>query len=135
MALLIDTSLWIDFSRARSSSALKRLIAPFILDPEARLADPIIFEMLRNATPAETKQLGQQFSTLVVLASPPQLWIEAANLGQACKRTSFTVGSLDLLIATIALHHGAEIVTFDSDYQRIASVSSLQVKLLQRPTP
>jgi predicted nucleic acid-binding protein len=40
-----------------------------------------------------------------------------------------------LLIATIALHHDAEVVTFDDDFQKIASVSKLQVKFLKRPTP
>jgi predicted nucleic acid-binding protein len=43
--------------------------------------------------------------------------------------------ALDLLIAAIALHHSAEVATFDDDYQKIATVSNLHVKLLQRPTP
>jgi predicted nucleic acid-binding protein len=135
MATLIDTSLWIDFMRTRSPKPLKRFIAPYILHPDAHLAEPITFELLRHATAAEAKQLSQQFATLPLLATPPLLWTEAAALGQACRRKSITVGSLDLLIAAIALHHGAEVVTFDGDYQKIASISHLQVKLLQRPTP
>lgn len=135
MASLIDASLWIDFTRRRSPQAIKRWIAPYILHPDAHLAEPIRFEMLRHATSAEAKQLAQQFSTLPMLATPPLLWSQAADLGQACRRKNVTVGSLDLLIATIALHHGAEVVTFDDDFQRIASVSNLQVKLLKRPTP
>jgi predicted nucleic acid-binding protein len=135
MPTLIDTSLWIDFTRARSPRLLKRMIAPYILDPEAHLAEPITFEILRHATPAEAKQLAQQFQTLPTLATPASLWSEAAVLGQRCKQMNFTVTSLDLLIATIALDHGAEVVTFDDDFRRIAGVSSLQVKLLKRPTP
>jgi hypothetical protein len=38
-------------------------------------------------------------------------------------------------IAHVAIHHGAVLVTFDSDYPRIASVSALQVRLLQRRLP
>jgi predicted nucleic acid-binding protein len=52
---------------------------------------------------------------------------------QARRQKNITVPSLDLLIATIALHHGAEVVTFDGDFQKIAGVSRLQVKLLKRP--
>jgi hypothetical protein len=37
-ALLLDTSLWIDFTPARSPASLKQFIAPFVLDPEAHLA-------------------------------------------------------------------------------------------------
>jgi predicted nucleic acid-binding protein len=43
------------------------------------------------------------------------------------------VGSLDLLIASTALHHDAELVTFDDDFEQIASASSLRVKRLHRP--
>lgn len=135
MATLIDTSLWIDFTRARSPQVLKRFIAPFILHPDAHLAEPVTFELLRHATPAEAKQLTRQFQTLPHLPTPDDLWAKAARLGQACRRKSIVVGSLDLLIATIALEHRAEVVTFDADYREIASASQLQVKLLQRPTP
>ena len=134
MPTLIDTSLWIDFTRTRSPRALKRFIAPFILDPDAHLAEPITFEILRHATPAEARQLTQQFQTLPLLATPPLLWPQATELGQACRQKNITVGSLDLLIATIALHHGAEVVTFDDDFQKIAGVSKLRVKVLMRPT-
>lgn len=133
MASVIDTSLWIDFTRARSPKSIKRFIAPFILDPDAHLAQPVTFEILRHATSAESRQLSQQFATLPVLPTPPSLWTLAADLGQACRRKNVTVGSLDLLIATIALHHDAEVVTFDGDYERIAGVSGLRVKLLRRP--
>ena len=43
-----------------------------------------------------------------------------------------TVISLDLLIATIALHHRATLVTFDNDFAGIAQVSDLTVRLLER---
>src|SRR6266571_6013543 len=103
MATLIDTSLWIDFTRTRSPRPLKRFIALFILDPDAHLAEPITFEILRHATPAEAKQLTEQFQTLPMLATPPSLWSQAAELGQACRQKNITIHSLDLLIATIAL--------------------------------
>src|ERR1700686_4730184 len=133
MPTLIDTSLWIDFTRTRSRRTLKRLIAPFILDPDAHLAEPITFEILRHATPAEAKQLTQQFQTLPMLAAPPLLWSQAAKLGQACRQKNITVNSLDLLIAAVALHHSAEVVTFDDDFQKIAGVSNLQTKRVKRP--
>ena len=108
--------------------------ATFILDPDAHLAEPITFEMLRHATAAEVRQLTQQFQTLPTLLTPPSLWSWATQLGQACRQKNLTINSLDLLIATIALHHGAEVVTFDDDFQKIAGISDLQVKLLKRPT-
>ncbi len=133
MPTLIDTSLWIDFTRLRSPRVLKQFIAPYILDPEAHLAEPITFEVLRHATSAEARQLAQQFQLMPTLATPAQLWSLAADLGQASRQKSISVHSLDLLIATVAIHHGVEVITFDGDFQKIASVSKLQVKLLKRP--
>ena len=54
MAVLLDTSLWIDFTRARSPLALRQFIAPYVLSPDAVLAEPIVFEVLRHATDQES---------------------------------------------------------------------------------
>jgi predicted nucleic acid-binding protein len=44
------------------------------------------------------------------------------------------VGSFDLLIATIAIHHDAELISFDDDFLKIASISPLKIKHLKRPS-
>jgi len=67
MTLLLDTSLWIDFPRARIPAPLKQFIAPFVLDPEAHLAEPVLFEVLRSARPEEASLLEAQFATLPTL--------------------------------------------------------------------
>jgi predicted nucleic acid-binding protein len=96
---------------------------------------PIAFEVLRYATAEEKRFFDAQFRTMVLLLlpSPATLWIEAAILGQRCREHGLTPGSLDLLIATVAMHHGADLLTFDSDFEQIARVSSLQVTHLRRP--
>jgi predicted nucleic acid-binding protein len=135
MATLPDTSLWIALTRARSPRVVKALVAPHIDDPDACLAEPIVFELLRGATDAEALQLSQHFQYLPLLASPANLWGLGAELGRACRRAGLTVGSIDLLIAALAIHHDAELVTFDTDFPGIAGVSGLRVKLLKFPTP
>lgn len=133
MARLIDSSLWVDFTRRRSPANLKTLILPWILDPAAALCAPVCFEVLRHATVAERVPIEEQFATLPDLSIPKNLWHDATRLGQACRDRGFTVGSVDLLIASIALHHGAEVVTFDTDFTDIAEVVPLRVMLLFRP--
>jgi predicted nucleic acid-binding protein len=133
MARLVDASLWVDFTRARSPRSLKEFISPYILDPEACLAEPIVFEVLRYANEDETRRLQAQFQTLPMLSTPVNLWSEAAALGQRCRREGVTAGSLDLLIASVALHHSAELVSFDADFEQIATVSALRVTRLRRP--
>jgi len=133
MLLLLDTSLWIDFTRTRSPVALKQHIAPYVLDPAAHLAEPVRFEVLRAAHPEEARLLDAQFDTLPMLATPADLWQQAITLGQACRKIGRTVLSLDLLIAAVALHHNAELVSFDADFEAIASVSALRLNRLTRP--
>jgi predicted nucleic acid-binding protein len=133
MAKLLDTNLWIDLTRARSSQAQKRLVSPYVLDPQACLAEPIVFEVLRNATEVETLELTSHFKTLPLLASPPDLWGNGVELGRSCRRIGVTPNSIDLLIAVVAIHHGAELVTFDAGFKDIARASELKVKLLKRP--
>jgi len=133
MTLLLDTSLWIDFTRTRSPVALKQCIAPYVLDPAAHLAEPVRFEVLRAARPQEARLLEAQFDTVPMLPTPADLWQQAINLGQACRQIGRTVLSLDLLIAAVALHHNAKLVSFDADFETIASVSALRLNRLTRP--
>ena len=133
MARLVDTGLWIDLTRARSPQAVKNFVAPYINDSDACLAEPIVFELLLHATDAEARQLVALFQSVPRLADPADLWSRAARLGQACRKAGITVGGMDLLIAEVCIHHSAELITFDDDFQKIAGVSALQVKLLTRP--
>lgn len=133
MAYLLDTSLWVDFTRSRSPVPLKRYLAPFIQHPEAHMADPVAFEILRHAAPAEFRKLHNLFRTFPWLATPPGVWEKAAELGRSCRHKGWTIGSLDLLIASVAIHHKVELITFDEDFAKIADVSSLLAKRLQRP--
>jgi predicted nucleic acid-binding protein len=133
MTRLLDTSLWIDFTRTRSPVALKQCIAPYVLDPAAHLAEPVRFEVLRAARPEEARLLEAQFDTLPMLPTPADLWQQAINLGQACRQIGRTVLSLDLLIAAVALHHNAELVSFDADFEAITLVSALRINRLTRP--
>jgi len=133
LSLLLDTSLWIDFTRARSPAALKQCIAPYVLDPAAHVAEPVRFELLRSARPEEARLIEAQFATLPCLPTPADLWQQAIALGQACRMSGRTVLSLDLLIAAVALHHNALLVSFDADFEAIASVSALRLNRLSRP--
>lgn len=101
MATLIDSSLWIDLTRARSPRTLKTYVATQILAPVAVLAEPVVFEVLRYASDEETSQLQQQFQTLPMLSTPADLWHRAAELGRNCRRRGINAGAMDLLIASV----------------------------------
>jgi len=63
----------------------------------------------------------------------PSPWRDARALGRKCFDAGFLPPSMDLLIAQLALGHGATIVTFDDHFSRIAGVCPLDARLLPRP--
>ncbi len=134
MARLIESPLWVDFTRKKSPASLKQFIQPLLLDPDACLCEPVAFEVLRHATDQERKWIKAQFATFPLLPTPAKLWREATGLGQQCRQNGFTAGSIDLVIAAIAIHHQAELLTFDAHYRSIAENTPLRVLLLKRPT-
>jgi predicted nucleic acid-binding protein len=82
----------------------------------------------------EQQLFEEQLRTIPLLPSPTTLWTDAAALGRRCREHGLTPGSLDLLIAAAAMHHGAHLLTFDTDFEQIARVSNLQVNRLRRPS-
>lgn len=131
----MDSSLWIDLTRTRSPRTLKAFIASQLDDPEICIAEPIAYEVVRHADDAEVRLLTRQFETVPLLSTPAGLWSSGVQLGRACRQRGYTIGSLDLLIAAVAIHHNAEIITFDDDFEQIATVSPLRVTRLERPAP
>jgi predicted nucleic acid-binding protein len=99
MTLLLDSSLWIDCTTP--------------------VAEPVRFQVLRSARPQEALQLEAQYAVLPSLQSPADQWERAITLGQACRQVGRTALSLDLLVAAMALHHNAVLVSFDTDFEAI----------------
>jgi predicted nucleic acid-binding protein len=131
MAQLLDSSVWLGLLRRGSPKAVKELVSPWIVDDQSVLAEPVVFELLRFASDDEARAFDEYAGSVQALPSPASLWESAAKLGQACRRKGYSVKAIDLLIATVALEHEIEIVTFDGDYASIAKASKLKVRLLK----
>ena len=100
---------------------------------DACVCEPVVFEMMLGARRDERRKLEREFAVVPLLVTPPGLWSQAAQLSQQCRDRGFTIGALDLLIATVALHHDAEIITFDGDFSLIAQAEpKLRVQALAR---
>ncbi len=67
MARLIETSLWIDFTRAKTPPGRKLEIQRCILSPDACLCEPVAFEVLRHATARRPPNCSAPSATAVWL--------------------------------------------------------------------
>jgi predicted nucleic acid-binding protein len=135
MTNLVDSSLWIDYFRRQTPLAVKIQIDQIVNNPDIVTCEPILFELLRAASRADSARIEEYFATIPVLPAPEALWTDARILGQKCSNSGFLPRALDLLIAQIGLHHSATITTFDDHFRRIGAVCPLKLDLLIRRTP
>ena len=117
--ILVDTSAWIAFFRDRGRLAERVAIA--VSEGEAALCGPVLTELVRGLRPPERKRVLPLLEALERLDAPPDLWLAAGELGYLLARKGRTAKSLDLLIATYAMHHGATVLTDDADFSEMAA--------------
>lgn len=113
--ILVDTSAWVDFFRGNQAG---RRVDELLESDEAALCGPVITELRRGLrTAAERRKVLPLLDACHVLAEPDDLWAEAGDLGFFLARKGVTAKTLDLLIATYALAHGAALLTSDDDFR------------------
>lgn len=132
MGSLIDTSLWVDHFRPTTPKAVKTQVLACVNQKDIWVAEPIVFELLSRAPQRDRARLEAYFSVIPVLSTPADLWREATRLGQKCADAGLTVPAMDLLIASLCLRHGTELITFDAHFLTVARVAPFQVTCLTR---
>jgi predicted nucleic acid-binding protein len=129
---VVDSSLWIDYFRARTPPAVKAQIDQIVRRPDVVTCEPVLFELFRAVSRLEARKLEEYFETIPVLETPGSLWKDARRLGQKCVAASIQPHSMDLLIAQVCLYHDAPITTFDGHFEQIRRVARLRVNLMSR---
>ena len=131
MSVLVDTSVW--------SLAFRRNAPPSL--PEVKelaraldAGDPIygtglvLQELLQGFTrPKAHALIVDHFSLLPFLIPDREDHIEAAELRNKCRSKGIQVGTIDALLAQLCLRHELELLTTDTDFRDIATVTKLGV--------
>lgn len=131
--ILVDTSVWIDYLRGRSTTAVDTL--EDVLDQRTPfgISAAIYQEILQGAeSESDFERLRQHFGTQRFYhpLDPVESHAEAARIYARCRRAGVTVRStLDCLIAQVAIEHQLHLLHDDRDYVAIARVVP-ELKLL-----
>jgi predicted nucleic acid-binding protein len=133
--ILVDSSVWIDFlssSPGRAGAELRRMISD--AEPFA-LSGIVVTEILQGLT-RDVSQV-EHFLSLWGMLEPRgfSTYREAASIFRLGRSRGISLTTVDTLIAAIALEHQATLFTLDKDFSRIASLTSLKLYPLRRPTP
>jgi predicted nucleic acid-binding protein len=133
--LLLDSSVWIDIHRARSTAATRYVEARE--EHEEIATTGIVFqEVLQGIrSEAEYDYMRQVlWSTLILQPRELSTYEVAAQLHRSARSAGFTLRKPnDCLIAALALEHGALLVHNDRDFFALAQVETALMIYPGRP--
>ena len=125
--ILIDTSAWIEFLRDTGSSVCNAVDE--LLDDDIATCDVVAMELLAGARDDNHLQsLRALLARATHITVLPIDYEDAAGLYRTSRRRGVTVRKLaDCLIGAVAIRAGATVLHSDSDFNLLASCSSLVV--------
>jgi len=133
--LLLDSSVWIDAQRGRSTAATQFVEARD--DQEEIATTGVIFQEVLQGIRAEADyERMRQVLWSVLILEPRELstYEVAAQLHRAARAAGFTIRKPnDCLIAAVALEHGALLVHNDRDFLHLAQVEPALMVYPGRP--
>jgi predicted nucleic acid-binding protein len=131
MTLLVDTSVW--------SLALRRDVKA--IEPEVHELKEALFgadvvvttglvlqELLQGFSgPKAQSQIVERFSALPLIQPDRHDHIGAAALRNACRQGGVQIGTIDALLAQLAIRHDLTLLTTDKDFTHAAKHCALRV--------
>jgi predicted nucleic acid-binding protein len=125
--ILVDTSVWIDLFRDRTTPPATRLRDLLDERREIGVTPLIVQEILQGAADErEFILLNDYFSSqrMLLAGDPLRTHCQAARLYVDCRRRGFAPRStIDCFIAQIAIEHRVPLLHADRDFERIAKVA------------
>ena len=123
--VLVDTSVWID--ALRGGAALEQL-RPLILTGQALLPSPVATELLCGSRPGKDRAAVETLLQTCPAAVPEADDYRAAGLvGASLRRRGITVGTVDLILAAVALRLPVPVWSLDAHFQAIARHGGLKL--------
>ncbi len=128
--IVVDTSVWIDFFRGTTTTAVERFVA--LVDDDAGIAitDVILTEILQGLqSEADVRRVERRLAPFEVLRLEDlDDFRRAAALYRGARRQGITIRrTLDCLIASVCIREGVALLHTDIDFDRLASCSPLRL--------
>lgn len=131
MALLADSSAWIEYLRKTGSPTHLRLRSALAgKEVEVATTDVVVMEVLAGARhDAERDNLRKMlYGCDFLRVDGPADYEQAAEIHRACRRRGETVRKLtDCLIAAVAIRNDAELLHLDGDFETISRHTALRL--------
>ena len=117
-AIVVDTSVWVEFFRGRPLPRLERALG----EGEVFLAPLVAAELASAPLGAPARQsLDGLLRDLPLIETPLDHWLRVGALRAAAARTGLTVSTPDAHVAQAAIDLGGAIWSNDAVFERLAA--------------
>lgn len=124
MKVLVDTSVWslaLRRDHQTDSSEVGLLGRALEGEGEVYASGIILQELLQGFSgPTASKSIVERFSALPMLVPETSDHVKAAALRNHCRRQGVQIGTIDALIAQLAIHYELQLLTTDQDFMLMA---------------
>lgn len=131
MTFLVDTSVWslaLRRDQIVENPALHRLKQALSTREPVATTGIILQELLQGIRgPKQQEAIVGRFSVLPMVSPDLQDHVEAASIRNHCRRNGIHLGTIDALIASLAIRHSLVILTTDKDIQHAAKHVELRI--------
>jgi predicted nucleic acid-binding protein len=127
--MIVDTNAWADFFNGVRSPYVERLDLALREEEDLAVIPIIVAEVLQGfRTDAGFRRAERVILSLAIIEPTLPGHVRAARLFRSLRRKGVTVrGAVDCVIAQTGLDTGAELLSPDVDFERIASHTPLRL--------
>lgn len=128
---LVDTSVWSLAYRRDTPpdvSQVAALRSALVGGEYVAITGMVLLELLRGFLPPQAQdRIMNDLAALELIEPTRDDYVEAARLANTCRRAGVQLGSVDALLAQLAISRDLEMLTTDRDFENAARVVPLQV--------
>lgn len=128
--IVVDTSIWIDFFRGKSTRKVDQFVTLVEDDAGIAITDVVLTEILQGLrSESDVRKVERRLALFDILRLDDlDDFRRAAALYRGARRKGVTIRrTLDCLIASVCIREAVPILHADADFDRLADCSDLQI--------
>lgn len=125
--ILIDTSVWIDYFRNKSST-ISQKVDKILSEHEVYVPKIVLAELIQGAKSEREISIIEEFvDAFNIIDHKEDTWIKAGKLSYKLKKKGKSLNLTDCYIAVIVQEYNCKIFTFDEHFKEIQKVFGIQI--------
>jgi len=127
--VLVDTTVWIDFFRGRSTPEVRELERLLKVGEDVCTCGVILTEVLQGIREdVDYRRTLARFDAFLFLAMNHQTFLAAADLYRSLRRRGVTIRKpVDCMIAAVSIEHDVALLHHDRDFDPMETHCGLKV--------